>query len=120
MTVRADVNALKVILDNITDNAIKYCASSPVLQVDCIGYENNAVIVIKDNGPGFRPHFIKTIFEAYKHLDEELPIKHQGTGLGLYISRQLARKMGGDLEAYSEGEGQGAEFRIILPRVNKK
>ena len=120
MTVRADVNALKVILDNITDNAVKYCASSPVLQVDCIGYENKAVIVIKDNGPGFRPHFIETIFEAYKHLDEELPVKHQGTGLGLYISRKLARKMGGDLEAYSEGEGKGAEFRIILPRVNKK
>jgi signal transduction histidine kinase len=120
MILRADVNALKVILDNITDNAVKYCASSPVLQVDCIGYENKAVIVIKDNGPGFPPHFIETIFEAYKHLDEELPVKRQGTGLGLYISRQLARKMGGDLEAYSEGEGQGAEFRIILPRINKK
>jgi signal transduction histidine kinase len=120
MTVRADVNALKVILDNITDNAVKYCASSPVLQIDRIGYGNKAVIVIKDSGPGFHPHFIDTIFEAYKHLDEELPVEHPGTGLGLYISRQLARKMGGDLEAYSEGEGKGAEFRIILLRVNKK
>jgi signal transduction histidine kinase len=120
MALRTDVNALKVILDNITDNAVKYCASSPVLQIDLIGYENKAVIVIKDNGPGFRPHFIETIFEAYKHLDEELPVKRQGTGLGLYISRQVARKMGGDLEAYSKGEGKGAEFRIILPRVNKK
>ncbi len=120
MTVRADVNALKVILDNITDNAVKYCASSPVLQIDRIGYGNNAVIVIKDNGPGFHPRFIDTIFEAYKHLDEELPVEHPGTGLGLYISRQLARKMGGDLEAYSEGEGKGTEFRIILLRVNKK
>ncbi len=120
MTVQADINVLKVILDNITDNAVKYCASSPVLQVDCICYENKAVIVIKDNGPGFRPHFIETVFEAYKHLDEKLPVKRRGTGLGLYISRQLARKMGGDLEAYSEGEGKGAEFRIILPRVNKK
>ncbi len=120
MTLRADVNTLKVILDNITDNAVKYCASSPVLQVDCIGYENKAVIVIKDNGPGFRPHFMEAIFEAYKLLDEELPGKRHGTGFGLYISRQLARKMGGDVEAYSEGEGKGAEFRIILPRVNKK
>ncbi len=120
MTVRADVNALKVILDNITDNAVKYCASSPVLQVDRIGYENKAVIVIKDNGPGFHPNFIDIIFEAYKHLDEELPVKRRGTGLGLNISRQLVRKMGGDLEAYSEGEGKGAEFHIIFPWVNKK
>ena len=119
MSVRADVNALKVILDNITDNAIKYSTASPVLQVSCIGYENKAVIVIKDNGPGFHPHFIETIFNAYEHLDGELPVKRQGTGLGLYISRQLARKMGGDLEAYSNGEGKGAEFRVILCRVNR-
>ncbi len=116
---RTDVNALKVILDNITDNAVKYCATSPFLEVDSVSYKNKAVIVIKDNGPGFRPHFVETIFEAYKYLDEELPVKRQGTGLGLYISRQLARKMGGDLEAYSEGEGKGAEFRIILPRAKK-
>ncbi len=119
ITVKADTNALKVILDNITDNAIKYCDCSPVLKVDCIISGAKAVVVIKDNGPGFKPHFHETIFNAYKQLDEELPVKRQGAGLGLYISRKLARKMGGDLEAHSEGEGKGAEFRVILPRVSE-
>lgn len=114
---RADPYDLKTILDNITDNAIKYCAPSLVLHVDCIGSKEKAIIVIKDNGPGFQPHSAKIIFKAYKHFDEELPIKRKGTGLGLYISRQLARNMGGDLEACSTGEGKGAEFRVILRRV---
>jgi signal transduction histidine kinase len=75
-----------------------------------------AVVAIQDNGPGFKPEFSGKIFEAYRYLDGELPgiLRGHGSGMGLYISRQLAEKIGGYLDASSTGEGRGAEFRLYL------
>jgi signal transduction histidine kinase len=118
LMVRADCHILRLILDNIVENALKYCSPGLVLTVNV--YQHNkskkAVAAIKDNGPGFRPEFSEKIFEAYRCLDGELPgtLHGHGSGMGLYISRQLAEKMGGYLEASSKGEGRGAEFRLCL------
>ncbi|UCH94353.1 MAG: HAMP domain-containing histidine kinase [Candidatus Aminicenantes bacterium] len=114
--VRADCHILRVILDNIVDNALKYCSPGLMLTVNVFTEKKRAVIAIKDNGPGFPPGFSEKIFAAYKYLKGELPgIKH-GSGMGLYISRKLAEQMGGRLEAASKGEGKGAEFRLLLNR----
>ncbi len=115
--VTADIYGLKVILDNILDNAIKYCSPGLVLTVGIIKEKKYAVVVLEDNGPGIPYQFMENIFQAYKHLDDELPTKRQGTGIGLYISRQLAKKMGGDLKVMSEGKGQGVQFRLFVKLV---
>jgi signal transduction histidine kinase len=116
--VRADYHILRLILDNIVENALKYCSPGLLLTVRVLLQQKNkkAIIAIQDNGPGFKPEFSQRIFEAYRCLAGELPgISHMhGSGMGLYISRQLAEKMGGYLEASSSGEGQGAEFRLFL------
>ncbi|MGE5343955.1 MAG: sensor histidine kinase [Candidatus Omnitrophota bacterium] len=113
---QADPNMLKIILDNITDNALKYCLTELKLTVGIFNQNKNAVISIRDNGPGFSKKFIPRIFKAYKHLNDKLPGKTHGSGIGLYISRKLVEKMSGQLEALSDGEGRGAEFRIYLTR----
>ncbi len=112
--VRIDTHKFKVILDNITDNAVKYCSPGLILSVDVDAVRKKAVVTIRDNGPGFHPRFSENLFRAYKHLDDELPRGRHGAGLGLYISRQLARSIGGDLKASSEGEGRGAKFQIFI------
>lgn len=112
--IRVDIRGLKVILDNIIDNAIKYCSPGLILKVRIAKEKKYAVVVLQDNGPGIPPKFRQNIFRAYKHLDDELPTKRQGTGIGLYISRKLARKMGGDLKIMSEAPGQGAQFRLYV------
>jgi len=111
---RVDVQPLKVILDNITDNAVRYASPGLVLTVKVATERKKAVITIEDNGPGFEPHLSEKLFQAYRLLKAELPDGKHGAGMGLYISRRLARNMGGDLKARSGGEGKGAEFQIFL------
>ncbi len=111
----ADPHALKITLDNITDNAVKYCSPGLVLHVSISRQGPRAVIRIGDNGPGIKPEVLKNIFNAYTHFADDLPAACRGIGMGLYISKKLAKKMGGDLDAISSGEGQGAEFRVFLP-----
>lgn len=115
----ADDKALKVILDNIADNAVRYCGSSLVLAVHLAGSRAQTRIGIRDNGPGFSSNVAENIFHAFKQTDEELPVRRKGTGMGMHISRALARKMGGDLKAHSEGRGSGTEFLIILRKAGK-
>lgn len=114
LSVRGDSRALRVILDNITLNARKYGNGHLVLTVNVRSDKTDAFISFEDNGPGFDPRQSENLFEAFKHPDRDLPGKRHGTGLGLYISRRLARAMGGDLQASSQGLGKGARFCLRL------
>lgn len=117
VAVRADEYRLGVILDNIVDNALKYCSPGLVLDVGIEEEKKRVAVIFRDNGPGFSSHFKENIFSAYKFTDGKLPEGKHGAGIGLYISRQLARSMGGDLRAESEGPGEGAAFFLFLQRV---
>jgi len=117
--VKADPTDLKVILDNIIDNAIKYCPSDLLLTVDIRAEKKKAIVTIADNGPGVPPEQVRNVFSAFKYLDEELPVKRRGAGFGLYISRQIAQHMGGDLRIISQGKGKGSRLLIDLNLVTK-
>lgn len=112
--VQCDKYALEVILDNIIDNAEKYAAGGLILKVKTERSGRDVMITLLDNGPGFNTSSEK-IFNAYKYSRDELPDTPHGTGMGLYITRKLARQMNGDIDASSDGKGEGATFRVILP-----
>ena len=114
ISARVDCRLLLVILDNIIDNALKYCTPGLILEVGVSERDRKAVISIKDNGPGLQPGMIEKIFHAFKFPKEQLPETDHGSGMGLYISRQLAEKMGGRLTASSNGKGKGTEFQLFL------
>jgi signal transduction histidine kinase len=116
LVARADPHSLHVILDNLTDNALKYGGDRPCIQVRLVAEEKRIQLRFCDRGQGFDPHLAANVFEAYKRLRHELPEGRHGTGLGLYISRELARAMGGELVAESEGPGRGACFTLFLER----
>lgn len=111
----ADPDALRVILENLIDNALKYGGKPLDLQVRAEAKPLTASIEVRDKGIGIEPKHREHIFEAYHRLSEQPRGKH-GTGMGLYISRQLARKMGGDLRVHSAGLGKGSTFIILLRR----
>jgi len=109
--VLADGDAFRVILENLLDNARKYGAGATELKAEL--REGAWQLSVRDHGQGFRAEDASRLFDPFKRQ------KHQGvihgSGLGLYISRQLALKMHGELTAHSEGPGRGAVFTVSLP-----
>jgi len=114
LAVRADSHALKVIFGNITDNAIKYCPQGFRMDISVSKERKRAIIDIRDNGPGFPAYLRRDVFSAYKHLSRRLSSGGHGSGMGLYISKQLAKKMGGDLKAFVPQKGRGVQLKLYL------
>ena len=71
---------------------------------------------MSDNGDGIEPEEHDKIFEPFVQLDRSLTKTRDGIGLGLAISRDLARGMGGEISVSSEGAGRGSRFVVTVPR----
>jgi len=112
--VEADRSALRVILDNLVDNALKYGGESQVHFE--IGRDDEVThLTVRDGGVGFDGRDAESLFEPLWRATRVRDEAQRGTGLGLYLARTLARRMGGELSARSDGPDQGAEFSLDLP-----
>lgn len=111
----ADRDAVWTILENLFDNADKAGASR--IQVGLFEEGSRVHIRCTDNGHGFGREGQERLFEPFNSFQQAGHEHKHGTGLGLYISRRLARGMGGELTGQSEGAGQGATFLLELPAV---
>lgn len=117
--VTADPNGLRIIFDNLADNAIKYGSKHLIISIKPENAEKEVMVLFKDDGRGFEPGMEHNIFDAYKRLKNELPEEQHGTGMGLYISRKLAIQMGGDLTGSSSGMDKGSAFVLHL-KIDKR
>ena len=109
--VRADIDRLRQILTNLLGNAAKY--SNPgLLRVGVQRDGERVVIYVKDEGPGIAEEQQHHLFRRYRRL----PSRTEGSGLGLWISRELALRMGGDLWVQS-AEGEPTTFFVALPHA---
>jgi signal transduction histidine kinase len=108
--VLADRDGLRVILENLLDNAHKYGGGS--VRLAATTSEGRWRLEIRDHGRGFEPEVAEKLFDLH-HRGSGEGVTH-GAGLGLAIARQLARRMGGDIAAYSAGAGHGAVFTVTL------
>jgi PAS domain S-box-containing protein len=112
---RADKQKLVQILLNVLSNAVKFTPADGCITVSTavIAHDLGA-ITIRDTGLGMSPEELALVFEPYVQFDNSLSREHKGTGLGMPISREMARAMGGDLVATSE-PGVGSTFTLTLP-----
>lgn len=108
--VLADKDGLRVILENLLDNAHKYGGGSVRLAAGVA--DGRWRLDISDRGRGFAPEMAEKLFDPHNRGSGD-GVTH-GAGLGLAIARQLARRMGGDIVAHSAGPGQGAVFTVTL------
>jgi hypothetical protein len=108
---------LRQILVNLVSNAIKFTDQGHV-KVSAINDEKEGLkflkIVIEDTGIGIEKDHLDLIFKEFKQADSSVSRKFGGTGLGLPISRNLAKLMGGDIFVESS-KGEGAKFTLMLP-----
>ena len=111
-----DSDRLQQVLVNLLDNAIKYGGDR--VQVRADRANGNVRILVADTGRGISPADRARIFEKFYRADPQLARAPSGTGLGLYISRELTERMGGRLELDPDaGAGAGATFIVELPRA---
>lgn len=108
--VLADRDGLRVILENLLDNAQKYGGGSVRLAAGVS--DGRWRLDISDHGRGFAPETAEKLFDLHNRGSGE-GVTH-GAGLGLAIARQLARRMGGEISAHSAGPGTGAVFTVTL------
>jgi signal transduction histidine kinase len=111
-----DVAKVDQILINLLSNAIKFTSNGGEVSVSCSVDAATARIVVEDTGCGIPAEKIESIFEPFVQLGRSLSSAHEGMGLGLAISRDLARAMKGDLTVRSL-VGRGSVFTLSLPRA---
>lgn len=111
---------LRTALGNLLGNAIKYSPAGPdVLVRTWTDARGSAVVEITDHGIGIAPEQIKRIFKRFYRVPAREVLRRQGTGLGLFLVRAIARQHGGTVTAASPGEGHGATFTLRLPRLSE-
>jgi len=116
-TLRGDPSRLRQILNNLLGNAIKFTSSGEVLLRLSVSSKTSTRVVLHfeviDTGIGIEPSVRNHLFQLYFRT-ENSNIQYQGAGLGLFISRQLVYKMGGEIDLKSE-YGKGSTFWFKLP-----
>jgi PAS domain S-box-containing protein len=114
----ADAARLQQVFWNVLKNAIKFTPQEGRVGVRCHPEEGCVVVEVEDSGVGIEPSALGSIFDAFTQAQPSITRQFGGLGLGLAISRNLTEMHGGSIEAYSDGPGQGACFRVRLPIVS--
>jgi len=113
--VHVDEQRLRQVIQNLLDNAIKYTESGWVRIEVMQGNQGETRLTISDSGRGMSEDIVKTAFDQFTRDKGVRTIV--GTGLGLYIAKQIITAHKGRIWAESQGEGKGSVFCIELPKV---
>ena len=110
-----DRSSIKTVFDNLVDNSIKYSINPLKITVRFKRNAKKAEIEFSDNGIGIPNDQVKKIFQKFHRIyDKDIP-NVKGTGLGLYVVREIIKNHKGKIAAISEGKGKGSIFKIELP-----
>jgi len=113
-TMVADLTKVRQVLLNLLSNAAKFTEAGHI-EVRVATEGSDVVMNVSDEGIGMTPEQLERIFEAFGQADASTQKRYGGTGLGLVISREFCRLMGGDVEVLS-APGHGTTFTVRIPR----
>ena len=114
--IKLDADAITQILGNLLSNVEKYAAQGKYVRIATEMDGANARLTVQDRGPGIAAGKREVVFEAFERLRSDLTEGVSGTGIGLTISRELARLQGGMLEV-DVNYREGARFVLTIPRI---
>lgn len=115
-TVWGDMEEVRAAVSNLIDNAVKYSRNRVRVQVEVVERDGRYVALrVKDQGIGIPRSELKRIFKRFYRVSGSTTTRVNGTGLGLYIVRSVAKRHGGRAWAESDGLGHGSTFVLELP-----
>lgn len=114
-TVTADSRKLKQIMFNLLANAIKFTEPGGQVALEARAMDGAVALSISDTGIGISEEDQRELFQPFTQVDTSLARRHQGTGLGLALTRRLVELHGGEI-AVRSALGAGSTFTVILPR----
>lgn len=112
--IAADVGKISQVISNLVDNAMKYTNQGSI-SVSLASDEGTVRLSIKDTGVGIPAETVPKLFEKFVRADDAGKVNYSGTGLGLYVAKQMVEAHGGKIWAESEGVGKGSTFTVELP-----
>ncbi|HKO99803.1 MAG TPA: ATP-binding protein [Pyrinomonadaceae bacterium] len=115
LVVEGDSVRLGQIAWNLLNNAVKFAPHSGEVRVTLDRAEDDATLIVEDNGLGISPEFLPHVFEIFRQADASMARRQGGMGIGLALVRQLAELHEGSVTAESEGSGKGARFIVRVP-----
>ena len=115
VVIAGDPVRLEQALVNLVQNAAKHTLAGGRILVGLTRADSDAVVSVRDTGSGINAAFLQHVFEPFAQAG---PAADHGVGLGLAIVKAVVVLHGGRIEAYSEGEGRGAEFVMRLPTAS--
>jgi signal transduction histidine kinase len=116
VSIECDPGRLQQILTNLVDNAIKYSPDGGKIDVRVREGDDTVTIEVSDEGIGITPDSQARIFDKFFRVDPEMARGIGGSGLGLYISKEIVRIMGGTISVSSRPD-VGSTFTVELPVV---
>jgi signal transduction histidine kinase len=119
LCLHADEERTRQILLNLVGNAIKFTQPGGQVQLSCSRGAEWIEVRVRDDGPGIAPEKQQTIFDPFVQVERRFSNPREGVGLGLAISRDLARAMGGELNVES-ALGEGSTFTLRLPLAEEE
>jgi signal transduction histidine kinase len=117
VTVMGDADRIKTIISNLLENAIKYSPNGGRIQCLVSIADRVATVRVVDGGVGIAREDLARIFNRFERIENRETSHVGGTGLGLYLSRELARQHGGDIQVESHPHS-GSTFTLTLPLVS--
>jgi signal transduction histidine kinase len=115
VTIVCDPTRVQQVIWNLLTNAIKFTPSEGRIVVTTATAGERAHVTVADSGSGISAEFLPYVFERFRQEDGAATREHAGLGLGLSIVRHVVELHGGQVTAYSDGEGKGASFVVELP-----
>lgn len=113
-SIRTDHHRLRLVLVQLVENAAKF-APDGVIELEVVAAGARVLFYVTDHGPGIAPSDRQRIFERFVQLDQSLTRSRGGLGIGLYLARQLASELGGEL-VVTDAPGGGACFCLAIVR----
>jgi signal transduction histidine kinase len=117
--VNGDVGKLKQVISNIIDNAVKYTPAGSITVTTALNAAAKKVLVsVSDTGLGISEKTLPNLFQKFSRAEDASKANIMGTGLGLYVAKELVKAHNGKIWAESPGEGKGSTFNVELDVVN--